>query len=131
MSALSCYASYFKEAFTGIQKSLTGVPPLPASPGCDSTYKFLTMILKDTLVIVVTLGVFALFTYIYLVKLQPTIVMKHVESENPCPDRWSFDGSNCNPNYETQCNPFDPLNYKGHECEIARSCGTSWKGLCR
>jgi hypothetical protein len=115
----------------GIPKSLSGAIPLPAPPGCDSTYKFLNVIFKDMFVILVTLGVFSLFAYMYLIKYQPIVYMKRIKKLNPCPDLWTFDGENCNPTYDTQCNPFNPKNYEGHECEIAKSCGTSWKGLCR
>ena len=129
-TGLTCYTKYFEELIMGVPKSLTGVPPLPAPPGCDSTYKFLNVVLKNLFIVGVTLGTFALFSYFYL-NNQPTIVMKHTTKENPCPDLWTFDGENCNPTYDTQCNPFNPLNYAGHECDIAKSCGTSWKGLCK
>jgi hypothetical protein len=49
-----------------------------------------------------------------------------------CPDRWTFDGKLCHPQYNTQCMPLDPSKvtsaYQG--CNIARTCGTNWPGMC-
>lgn len=129
MSTLSCYASYFKQVFTGPFSNW--LSPQFAPAGCGDTFRFLNSLFKDLFVVLVTTGVFALFAYIYLDKLQPVIYVKRALKLNLCPDLWTFDGENCNPSYTTQCNPFNPKNYEGHECEIAKSCGTSWKGFCK
>jgi hypothetical protein len=128
-NGLSCYASYFKQVFTGPFSNW--LSPQFAPVGCADTFRFLNSLFKDFFVILVTTGVFALFAYIYLDKLQPVIYVKRLKKLNPCPDLWTFDGENCNPTYTTQCNPFNPKNYEGHECEIAKSCGTGWKGFCK
>lgn len=113
----------------------------------------------DFLVVVVTLGLFALVTFVYL-KLRPTILLDNTEFYGQCPDRWIFredthasgsdDGSppnkpgtrqgtstlstqvagKCWPTYQTTCQPFDPSMYKATRCDIAKSCGTTWHGLC-
>jgi hypothetical protein len=87
------------------------------------------MLTKDAIVVVVTLGVFALVSFVYL-KLRPTIILKPDMLHGTCPDRWMMQDGECTPLYPTQCKAFNPEMYKGQECEIARSCGTSWKGLC-
>jgi hypothetical protein len=128
-NGLSCYASYFKQVFTG--PFTNWLSPQFAPAGCADTFRFLNGLFKDLFIILITTGVFALFAYIYLDKLQPVIYVKRTKKLNPCPDLWTFDGENCNPTYETQCHPFNPKNYDGHECEIAKSCGTGWKGFCK
>jgi hypothetical protein len=127
-NGLSCYYTYFKQVFTG---PFTNWLSPEFAVGCSDTFRFLNKLFKDVLVVVITLGIAALFGYIYLVKYQPIIFVKRITKQNPCPDLWIFDGENCNPSYDTQCNPFNPKNYKGHECEIAKTCGTGWKGFCK
>jgi hypothetical protein len=127
-SGIACYKTYFKQVFTG---PFTNWLSPEFAIGCSDTFRFLNKIFKDIFVVGVTLGVFSLFAYIYLVKLQPIIYVKLNDRQNPCPDLWDFDGENCIPMYDTHCNAFDPKNYEGRECEIAKSCGTGWKGLCR
>lgn len=127
-NGIACYGTYFKQVFTG---PFTNWLSPEFATGCSDTFRFMNKLMKDLFVIGITLGVFSLFAYIYLEKLQPVIVVKRNVKLNPCPDLWIFDGENCNPSYETQCNPFNPKNYEGHECEIAKSCGTGWKGLCK
>ena len=86
----------------------------------------------DILVILVTLGLFALVTFVYL-KLKPTIFLSNSDFVGQCPDRWIYredDGGKCYPTYQTTCSPFDPDLYTRDRCSIAKSCGTSWKGLC-
>jgi hypothetical protein len=85
--------------------------------------------MKDMIVIVVTIGIFALFVYLYLI-IRPTIVLSREKSFSGCPDRWLEVNGECVPQYETQCKPYNPLLFQGQECEIARACGTSFKGMC-
>ena len=96
-------------------------------------YEFFTTYQKDILVVVITIGVFAVFTWGYFNLAHPTIIFKRKKDGNinECPDLWIFKNGACYPSYETKCRPFDPTMYKDKECEIASSCGTSWKGLCR
>jgi hypothetical protein len=89
-------------------------------------------LVKDALVIVVTLGVFALVAYVYL-KLRPTVILPPPSMVATCPGRWSYDPDtrNCVPQYTTQCKAFDPEAYTPvQKCDIANACGTYWKGLC-
>jgi hypothetical protein len=70
---------------------------------------------------------------VYL-KLNPTVYLEPGGLHGQCPDRWIYrpdgGGGQCWPLYETTCAPFDPSLYQGTLCDIAKSCGTSWKGLC-
>jgi len=97
---------------------------------------FLSVVGTDTLIILLTIGIFALVVYIYL-KLKPTVFLEP-RLHGQCPDRWIFrpddrsggSGGKCWPLYETSCAAFDPALYQGTLCDIAKSCGTTWKGLC-
>jgi hypothetical protein len=91
----------------------------------ESFYPFL----KDMIVIIVTLGVFSLFAYAYIT-LRPTIFLKPSTEHSGCPDRWIEKDGMCTPQYQTKCQPYNPLLYAGQECEIAAACGTSFKGMC-
>ena len=87
---------------------------------------------KDMVVIFTTICVFALITYIYL-RLDPIVVIPRETAVSDCPSRWYYDTElkECKPTYSTKCKSFDPKRYTSSEkCDIAQSCGTSWKGLC-
>ena len=89
---------------------------------------------KDMIIVTVTIAVFAAFVWGYFNLAHPTIVLtKPAGPVNRCPDLWIYDEekTECRPSYHTQCKPFNPVFYEGKECEIAKSCGTSWKGLCK
>jgi len=69
--------------------------------------------------------------------LNPLIVLTPDPSKMAkCPDRWNFnsDLSMCEPAYKTECKPFNPntpmLNTAQAKCNLARSCNTTWSGLC-
>ena len=66
-NGLSCYTTYFKQAFTG--PFTNWLSPQFAPVGCADTFRFLNGLFKDFFVILITTGVFGLFAYIYLVKL--------------------------------------------------------------
>ena len=128
-----------------------------AAASWNASVAFLGSLSVDFLVVVVTLGVLALITFIYL-KLNPTILLPNTEFYNQCPDRWIFREDNyasgnstplpkpslsglptmfstqvvgkCWPTYQTTCQPFDPSLYTSTRCDIAKSCGTTWTGLC-
>jgi hypothetical protein len=93
---------------------------------------FLSVVGTDVLLILLTIGIFALVVYVYL-KLKPTVFLEH-RLHGQCPDRWIYrpddNGGKCWPLYDTSCAAFDPALYKGTLCDIAKSCGTTWKGLC-
>ena len=87
---------------------------------------------RDIVVICTTVGVFALITYLYF-KLEPIVVIPPESIVADCPTRWLYDvdAKECRPTYSTKCKGFDPTKYSVSEkCDIAKSCGTSWKGLC-
>ena len=95
----------------------------------------------DILIVLMTLGIFALVTFVYL-KLKPTVFLPNSEFAGQCPDRWIYReevhaGSDmtavqgkCYPTYQTTGAPFDPALYTHNRCEIAKSCGTTWVGVC-
>lgn len=88
--------------------------------------------MKDAVIVVTTLSVFALIAFIY-VKLKPTVLIPPESIISKCPARWVFmtEKKRCEPQYPTKCKPFDPDTYSDSEkCDIARACGTYWKGLC-
>lgn len=88
--------------------------------------------MKDAVVVVTTVAVFALATFVYL-KLRPTVVLPPESVISKCPARWLYntDTGECVPQYATQCMAFDPDKQSdAQKCDIARSCGTHWKGLC-
>ncbi len=87
---------------------------------------------RDMVVIFATISVFALITFIYF-KLDPIVVIPAESVISDCPTRWYFDtdAKECKPTYSTKCKGFNPNQYSAKEkCDIAKSCGTSWKGLC-
>jgi hypothetical protein len=53
-----------------------------------------------------------------------------------CPDRWNFNSltNMCEAAYKTTCFPFNPsaatLNSVSAKCNLARTCGTDWSGVC-
>jgi hypothetical protein len=139
---------------------------IAAKTSWDASVSFFGSLSVDFLVVVVTLGVLALITFIYL-KLKPTILLPNTEFYGQCPDRWIFREDNyaggnevggnstplpnrnpnpslpglptlfstqvvgkCWPTYQTTCQPFDPSLYTATRCDIAKSCGTTWTGLC-
>ncbi len=89
-------------------------------------------LVKDAVIVVTTVAVFALATFIYL-RLKPTVILPPESVISKCPSRWVYntDTSECEPQYATQCTSFDPdKQTDSQKCDISRSCGTTWKGLC-
>jgi hypothetical protein len=76
-----------------------------------------------------------LFVGIYKYGLNPQYVPT-APSMSQCPDMWNYNSSTkqCEPGYETHCLPFNPavntLATMTAKCNLARSCGTSWSGMC-
>lgn len=89
--------------------------------------------MKDAVVIVTTMAVFALIAFIY-VKLDPIVLIPPESIISTCPARWVYmtEKKVCEPQYPTKCKPFDPDAYPSakEKCDIAHACGTYWKGLC-
>ena len=78
-----------------------------------------------------------LFIFLYKYLINPQIVYSSsVENMSQCPDRWNYNSITkmCEPGYQTSCLSFDPksstLDSLAAKCNAARSCGTSWSGLC-
>lgn len=88
--------------------------------------------MKDAVIIVTTLSVFALIMFIYI-KIKPIVVIPPESIIAKCPSRWVFmtERAECQPQYPSKCKPFNPDSYSDSEkCDIAKTCGTYWKGLC-
>jgi hypothetical protein len=101
---------------------------------CPNVYKNLTdwqPFFKDVFVMLVTLGVLVAVTAGYLA-LKPTVVIDQTFGNNQCPDQWVYrpEDSMCHPLYSTSCAPFNPDVQRGNQCDIAKRCQTTWKGLC-
>jgi hypothetical protein len=76
-----------------------------------------------------------LFVVIYKFGINPQYVPTATAMAQ-CPDRWNYNSSTqqCEPGYSTHCLPFNPsvstLSTMTSKCNLARSCGTSWSGMC-
>jgi hypothetical protein len=78
-----------------------------------------------------------LFLGIYKFGFKPQVVLTFDGSKMArCPDQWSYDSIQgvCKPTYTTHCLPFDPsapaLATGSSKCNLARTCGTTWSGMC-
>ena len=101
---------------------------------CVDTFAYLLTwkpFIQDMLVIFGTLATFAVVTAFYL-SLKPTVFLEETLGHNQCPDQWVYrdEDSMCHPLYQTECVPFNPEVLKVDRCQIAKNCGTTWKGLC-
>ena len=79
--------------------------------------------------IVGTLGIILLYHYVF----NPQIVSSpNKNTASKCPQNWIFADGLCKPSYPTNCSPFDPskITSAAAGCNIARSCGTTWDGMC-
>jgi hypothetical protein len=85
------------------------------------------------LVIVFTASILAILKYAVGVHIE---LPASVQQMTQCPDRWNFNSTTkmCEPAYSTHCLPFNPsaatLNSVTAKCNVARSCGTDWSGIC-
>lgn len=76
-----------------------------------------------------------LFLVVYKVVVNPQVVLSIDTSKMAqCPDAWSLHNNLCTPNYKTECQPFDPklstIQSATAKCNLARTCGTTWSGMC-
>ena len=76
-----------------------------------------------------------LFIAAYKVLINPQIVITpDARKMSKCPDNWTYDGTVCRPNSQSICMPFDPsadtIQSASAKCNLARTCGTTWSGLC-
>lgn len=77
-----------------------------------------------------------LFLVIYKLLINPQIVIRLDPTKmSKCPDGWTYSKGLCHPNSKTTtCLPFDPnsptLTTAAGKCNLARTCGTTWAGMC-
>lgn len=88
---------------------------------------------------IVTAVLAIIFTILLIVFYKFVINPQYVPTNvnmSQCPDMWNYDPAKqmCEPGYETHCLPFNPnsntLTTMTAKCNLARSCGTSWSGMC-
>jgi hypothetical protein len=86
-----------------------------------------------------TVALTAVFTILllaaYKLLINPQIVVTiNTSKMSKCPDSWTYDGSVCRPNGKSSCMPFDPdastIQTAAARCNLARTCGTTWDGMC-
>ena len=126
---LQCTWEYISEGI--FSKSGTISTSAANCPGVYSTLNSWQPFFKDMIVILVTLGTFAAVTAVYL-KFRPAVLLEQTLGHNQCPDQWVFRDEDfmCHPLYRTPCAPFNPELQRGNQCDIAKRCMTTWKGLC-
>jgi hypothetical protein len=88
----------------------------------------------EYIVTAVLAAIFAvIFILIYKFILNPQYVPTNPTMAQ-CPDRWNYNTTTqqCEAAYSTHCLPFNPntLTTMTAKCNVARSCGTSWSGMC-
>lgn len=88
---------------------------------------------------IVTAVLAAVFTVLFVVIYKYGVNPQYVQTSAnmaQCPDMWTYNSTKqmCEPNYDTHCLPFNPatntLTTMTAKCNLARSCGTSWSGMC-
>jgi hypothetical protein len=83
----------------------------------------------------------ALFTVVFLVVykfvINPQVILTlDTKKMAKCPDGWAYNvaTSTCDPQVKTSCYPFDPdavaMQSAPAKCNLARTCGTTWSGMC-
>ncbi len=82
----------------------------------------------------VTILTTAAILSLYYFVLKPTIVVP-ASIAGQCPDGWYYDETQtlCTPGYTTTCKAYDPATNPMNitqMCEFAKSCATSWTGVC-
>ncbi len=88
-------------------------------------------IVTAVLAIIFTLSFVAFYKFVLNPQYVPT-----APALSQCPDMWNYNLATqmCEPGYETHCLPFNPntntLTTLTAKCNLARSCGTSWSGVC-
>jgi len=93
----------------------------------------MNFVLLLLLVVVFTFIILAILKYVVGVHIDIPVT---AQSLSQCPTRWNFNSSTtmCEPAYHTHCLPFNPsaatLNTVTAKCNLARSCGTDWSGVC-
>jgi len=89
----------------------------------------------STAALTVLFTVILLIVYKYVINPQIVLRMDPTKMAK-CPDSWTYDSASnlCKPNALTSCMPFDPdastIQSAVAKCNLARSCGTTWLGMC-
>ena len=87
--------------------------------------------------IALTIVFTTIFLVIYKLVVNPQVVLNlNTTQMAKCPDSWTYDsvGGVCRPNTTSSCMPFDPdadtIQTSAAKCNLARTCGTTWSGMC-
>jgi hypothetical protein len=74
---------------------------------------------------------------VYKLIINPQIVLTlDAAKMAKCPDGWTYNllSKLCEPNPSTSCLAFDPnastIRTAAAKCNLARTCGTTWSGMC-
>jgi hypothetical protein len=77
------------------------------------------------------------FLAIYKFVINPQVVLTiDTNKMSKCPDGWNYNLSTslCEPQMKTSCYPFNPnvqtMQTPAARCNLARTCGTTWSGMC-
>jgi hypothetical protein len=77
------------------------------------------------------------FLLIYKFVINPQVILSLDTSKMAkCPDGWAYNiaTSTCDPQVKSTCYPFDPdaiaIQSAAAKCNLARTCGTTWSGMC-
>jgi hypothetical protein len=89
----------------------------------------------NTVVLTVVFTLIMLVIYKFVINPQVVLTLDPTKMAK-CPDSWTYNmtTSMCEPNMPTTCYPFDPdapaIQSAAAKCNLARTCGTSWSGMC-
>ena len=74
-------------------------------------------------------GIILIYHYVF----NPQIVSSpNKKTASQCPENWIYEDTLCKPTYPTSCMPFDPTKITSavSACNLAKTCGTMWSGMC-
>ena len=89
--------------------------------------------MSKLMVALVSLATIVVLVLAYRFIFNPQLVgVASVVNASKCPERWTYSDGLCKPNYQTSCMPFDPAKITSavSGCNLARTCGTDWTGMC-
>ena len=89
----------------------------------------MSMPLTVLLSIITIAIVLVLYRYVF----NPKIVKSGSKfNASTCPSGWNHKDGLCTPSYPTSCSSFDPtkMTSVAQSCNLARTCGTDWPGMC-
>ena len=89
----------------------------------------------STAALTLVFTVLMILAYKFLINPQVVLTLDGSKMAK-CPDAWAFNSSSklCEANMPTMCASFDPdavaIQSAAAKCNLARTCGTTWSGMC-